>query len=574
MEFRILGTLEVVQDGRPISIRRGKDQTLLVYLLLHANEVIPSGRLIDVLWDERPPPTASKILQNAVSHLRRQLGDGRLLTSGPGYLLRVEDDELDLQRFERLARAGRGKDALALWRGTPLLDVREERFADEARRRLEEQRLAVLEDRIEEDLSAGRNADLVPELEELVAANPLRERLAGQLMLALYGAGRQGDALEAYQRTRRILSGELGLEPGPQLQELERRILKHDPGLTTRVPRARHAAARARSPRLVLLGISAALVAAAAVGLAYAFSDGSALVVKQNSLIAIDPSNNRIVGVVPVGHIPRGLAVGRDYVWVTNSADGTITQVGNKRLNVVQTIGLGAQATDAVESDGNVWVVTGIDNTLVRMDARTGGVLGTLRLSSSDLSASAHAVTAGDGEIWVASGDRLIKVDPKSGTILNRVTDVVCCFGGVNDVAVGGGSAWVADVGEVLYRVSEGNAHPTGHVGLGVIPGAVTFAYGSPWLALPALFGRRIVLDRIEPKTVQVEDSIPIGPAVGYPPTMELASGAGDIWVTNFDSGTVVRVDPRSGTVKKTIRIGYHPFGIGFGANRIWVTVS
>ena len=114
MEFRILGPLEVVDDGRPVSIRRGKEQALLAYLLLHANEVVSSGRLIDVLWDERPPPTASKILQNAVSHLRKQLGDGRLLTRDPGYLLRVEEGELDLQRFER-AREGRAR-ARRRWR--------------------------------------------------------------------------------------------------------------------------------------------------------------------------------------------------------------------------------------------------------------------------------------------------------------------------------------------------------------------------------------------------------------------------------------------------------------------------
>jgi len=155
MEFRILGPLEVVDDGRPISIRRGKEQALLIYLLLHANEVVPSGRLIDALWDERPPPTAPKILQNAVSHLRKELGDGRLVTRDPGYVLRVEEGELDMQRFERFAKEGRGVEALALWRGPALLDLREERFADDARRRLEEQRVAVLEDRIDEAVTSG-----------------------------------------------------------------------------------------------------------------------------------------------------------------------------------------------------------------------------------------------------------------------------------------------------------------------------------------------------------------------------------------------------------------------------------
>ena len=134
MEFRILGPLEVVDDGRSISIRRGKEQALLAYLLLHANEVVPSDRLIDALWDERPPPTAAKILQNAVSHLRRELGENRLLTRDSGYVLRVEKGELDVQQFEQLAKEGRGDESLALWRGTPLLGLRDERFADDAER--------------------------------------------------------------------------------------------------------------------------------------------------------------------------------------------------------------------------------------------------------------------------------------------------------------------------------------------------------------------------------------------------------------------------------------------------------
>ena len=145
---------------------------------------------------------------------------------------------------------------------------------------------------------------------------------------------------------------------------------------------------------------------------------------------------------------------------------------------------------------------------------------------------------------------------------------------GVNDVAVGGGSVWIADVEEVVFRASQADLHQTGHVGLGVIPGAVTFAFGSPWLALPATFGQRITLAELDPQTVQVLYSTPIGPSEGYPPTMELTSGAGDIWVTSFDAGTLVRVDPRRGIVKATIHIGHHPFGVAFGDGRVWVTVT
>ena len=154
MEFRILGPLEVADDGEPVAIRRGKEQALLAYLLLHANEVSSSGRLIDVLWDEQPPATAAKILHNAVSHLRRQLGDGRLLTRDPGYLLRVEPGELDAHEFERLAREGRAAEALALWRGPPLLELQNDRFVDEARRRLGSIRTA-LEYGITSDVVAG-----------------------------------------------------------------------------------------------------------------------------------------------------------------------------------------------------------------------------------------------------------------------------------------------------------------------------------------------------------------------------------------------------------------------------------
>ncbi len=575
MEFRILGPLEVVDEGRPISIRRGKEQALLIYLLLHANEVVPSGRLIDALWDERPPPTASKILQNAVSHLRKELGDGRLVTRDPGYVLRVAEDELDVDRFERLAREGRSAEALGLWRGPPLLDLHDERFADDARRRLEEQRLAVLADRIDDDLAAGRHAEVLPDLEELIAEHPLQERLQAQLMLALYRAGRQGEALEAYQRARKTLSNELGLEPGPELQELERKILKHDAAIAP--PPARRPARPPLPPlrrRPVLLAtLVALLIAAAAVGVVFAVtSSDKQLVVKPNSLVVIDPHRNRIVGVVPVGDTPRGVAVGSKAVWVTNAAEGTVSEVDLKRLKVIQTIGIGKQVSDAVVANGRVWVVTGIDNSLVQIDERSGGVLGILPLSS-DRSASSFAVAAGYGAIWATSGDRVLKIDASSGDVLAGIGGRACCHA-INDVAVGLGAAWVADVSEVIFRVATGDARMTGSGPLGVIPIAVAIGDGSVWLTVPALVGGRVALWRVDPLTVRVIQTISLGPELGYPPTLELTAGAGAIWVTNFFAGTLTRVDPKLGVVTATIKIGHHPFGVVFGANRVWVTVS
>jgi DNA-binding SARP family transcriptional activator len=231
MEFRILGSLEVFDGTRSVDIRAGNDRAVLAVLLLHANEVVSSYRLIEDIWGDAAPASAPKILQNAVVRLRRALGEDRLATIGHGYRLRVEPGELDVDRFEQLVAAGKGHDALALWHGTPLVELEGRRFANLASRRLEELRVTAVEVRIDEDLAAGAGARLVPELEHLVDEYPFRERPHGQLMRALYAASRQAEALEVYRRMRQRLSDELGLEPGPELQEIERAILRHDPAL-------------------------------------------------------------------------------------------------------------------------------------------------------------------------------------------------------------------------------------------------------------------------------------------------------------------------------------------------------
>src|SRR6266540_2224596 len=588
MEFRILGPLEVLDDeGRPIPIHRGKEQALLAYLLLHRNELVASERLIDELWAERPPATAPKILQNAVSQLRKALGEGRLATRPPGYVLRLEPGELDLDRFERLAAEGRKtgdaerlREALAVWRGEPLANLRDELFAQRAALNLEEQRLAVLEDRIEADLAAGRHGELVSELEELVAEHPVRERLYGQLMLALYRGGRQAEALEAYQRARRTLGAELGLEPGPQLQELERRILKQDPALATpaRAERQRGPLPLRVRPSfpLAFAAVAVVLVAAAAVsvGLIFALDEHSGpLVAKPNSLAVVDPSRNRVVDVVPVGGTPRGVAVGTNAVWVANSADGTVSQVDTKEPKVLETIGIGAQATDVVETAGSVWVVTGIDNTLVHMDARTGGVLETLRLPSGSAATSYALAVSKGGTLWVVSGNRLLRIDPHSGAIVPGRRSKG--HGSLTDVEVGAGAVWVADLSQVVARISAATGSTTGAADLGVIPSALTVGYGSVWVAVPQP-GRvwRVAIWRLEPQTVRVTETISLAKLRHYAPTLGIASGMGSIWLTNFADGTLQRVDPATSTVLATIRVGGHPYGVAVGKQRVWVTVD
>src|SRR5580765_5652214 len=205
MEFRILGPLEVISDGQSLDLGGAKQRALLAVLLLNPNQVVSRDRLIDALWEENPPDTAPKALQVHVSRLRRLLGSDRIETRTPGYAIRVDLDELDAERFERLAAEGESSqraEALALWRGPPLADVAHTRFARQEIGRLQERRLAVLEERIEGDLALGRRADLIAELEALAAEHPLRERFRALLMLALYRGGRQAEALDVYQDAR------------------------------------------------------------------------------------------------------------------------------------------------------------------------------------------------------------------------------------------------------------------------------------------------------------------------------------------------------------------------------------
>jgi len=242
-DFRLLGPLEVAgEDGGVVDLPVGKPRALLARLLLDAGRVVAVETLVEAIWPDPVPPSAYKVLQVHVSQLRKTLGAERIETRPPGYVLHAAPEEVDLARFESLAeRAADATDpgrrsellgrALALWRGAALAEFREEPFARGAGRRLAELRLAAVEQRIDAELELGRHDRLVAELEGLVEDEPLRERLRRQLMLSLYRSGRQADALARYREGRRLLVDELGIEPSPQLQELERAILRHDPAL-------------------------------------------------------------------------------------------------------------------------------------------------------------------------------------------------------------------------------------------------------------------------------------------------------------------------------------------------------
>ena len=240
-EFRILGPLEVEGDDGPVALGGQRQKALLGALLLGAGQVMPTERLVDLLWGEEAPKTATTSLQNSISRLRKELGPDVLQTKPPGYVLRVEPHQIDARRFETQLRDARSagaeerrellQRALSLWRGPALAEFAFDDFAQAEIRRLEELRLVAHGERIDADLELGRHGDVIGDLEGLVRDHPLRETFRRQLMLALYRAGRQAEALEVYQDARARFIDELGIEPGPELKRLQAEILRHESGL-------------------------------------------------------------------------------------------------------------------------------------------------------------------------------------------------------------------------------------------------------------------------------------------------------------------------------------------------------
>jgi DNA-binding SARP family transcriptional activator len=420
LQFRILGPLEVVERDAPLSLGGAKQRAVLAILLLHRGEAISSDRLIEELWGERPPATATKTLQGYVFHLRRALGDGLLHTRRAGYELGLAPGQLDADEFERLASEGRAaltggdptaaarclRDALELWRGPPLADFAYESFAQAEIARLQEARLATLEDRIDADLELGGQEQLVGELGALVREFPLRERLRAQLMLALYRSGRLVESLAVYRDARETLVHELGLEPGRALQELEQAILRQDPQLA---PSARRLP-RPRAPRHAawLIGLGGLLLACAAVaaGTVALTAGGGGGHVKAlgSGVAAIHPSTGRLASLTETVTAPSNVAVGEGAVWVLNTEDRTISRIDPKTKKVVRRFEIGGVPSDIAVGAGALWVGKGggpQNNGTVsisRVDPHSNRITRTVRLP--DTGSGSH------GPAWASPASR------------------------------------------------------------------------------------------------------------------------------------------------------------------------
>ena len=563
LEFRLLGTLEAAQGGSALGGR--KQRTLLAYMLLHRNEAIPRDRLIDVLWPEDPPATAAHALDVYVSRLRKSLGaNGLFETRGGSIRLNVPDEAVDAAGFEQLvaaarraegaaARLGALEQALALWRGPALADLRDEPSLRPERERLEEERLAAQEERFEAMLALGRHDEAIGGLQALASEHPLRERPRRLLMLALYRAGRQNEALEVYRSFRRLLSDELGLEPSDDLRELEGAVLRHDerlaapspvesattPGEAASAPLAtpaRHS--RMTHTRWRAAAIVAAVVAVAgAIVLALALSGSSArptLAVPDFSAAAIDPTTGRIVNVVPLHQSPdAALAVG-NTLWVANLTNRTLT----------------------------------------RLDDRTGAVRDTIGLPCHP-----RALAYGGRRLWIASTDRacsLMAVNPRSGEVKLKMPlhqpglGVFSAQGwGAKGVAFANKSVWVTVGVSGLIRLS-----PAGRVQHTFVVGpdasAVAADNGGVWIAV--LGPEQLV--EIDPSTDSRAARIPVGTMQDIPCT--LAVSGQTVWAPAAGEGTstssgVWRVDRIRQRVSAVAHFGGNPCGVSLGHGNVWV---
>jgi YVTN family beta-propeller protein len=576
LEYRILGPLEVSELGRQLDLGSGKQRALLALLLLRAGKVVSTESLIDLLWGERPPPSAPNSVHIYVSRLRRVLGNGRLETRGHGYRLRLEPEELDSARFERQLVEGREllaageaehaaealRAALALWRGSPLSDFGSEPFAQGEIARLEELHLAALEERIEADLALGRHTELVPELEALVREHPLRERLRAQLMLALYRSGRQAEALETYQQARRALGDELGLDPGRTLQELERAILRQDAELD---PPGRPSRPSIRPPRKSggLIAIGAAVLLAAVVaftGIELARDDGPGLAAASpNAVAAIDVGSNRLVADVPVGNGPTSVAVGEGSVWVTNAHDRSISRVDPRTGTVVQRIDVGGDPGGIAVGAGAVWVANSLDATVSRVDPLTNRVVQEIPVG---VTPTAVAVVA--GAVWVTSAEErsVRKIDVVRGRVVDRIpTDALG-----RGIAVAGGSIWVTDgSSRSVVRIDARRGSDLGRVSVGNGPAGIAFGDGSVWVA-NSLDG---TVSRIDPERDVVTATIPVGTGPD-----SVAVGSEGVWVSGEFSEEIVRIDPAENVVVERVPVANRPKGVAISGNRVWFAVQ
>jgi len=597
LDFLLLGPLEVRDGGRPLHLGGVRQRSVLAILLLRAGDVVPADTLIDELWGDRPPADAASALQQHVSRLRRLLDPHAVVeTVAPGYRVRPPPGGTDLARFRALRAAGRDhlaagraeaaaealRAALGQWRGRALADLAHEQFAVAAVEALEEERLEALELRVDADLALGRHAELVAELRTLVARHPLRERLRAQLVLALYRAGRQAEALAAYADARRTVVDELGLEPGPELRRLQQAVLRHEPELELPPGPGVAAAAPAgrRLARFAVPAVAAIVVAGAAAAFATRGDETTAparAAATGGELVAIDAATGRIVRRIAAGRTPGALArTGDGRLWAVDADARTLLAV-DPATGTVETLATGGTPTDVVAGARDVWVGDGepvedvqfvgpVMTAVRRLEGATRTVRATVELpppaapvsntAGNRLAVSAHAV-------WAVgpSGD-VVRIDPATAAETGRTRRA-----GAFAVAAAGGDVWALRPDGVVLALDEATARVRRRIRLPTdAPARIAASAGAAWVTAPP-DGR---LFRIPASP----DGRPIAALDVGAGAAEVAAGPGGAWVANPVEGTLVAVDERGTRVVRTVRVGGVPRALAVGRGEVWVALA
>jgi DNA-binding SARP family transcriptional activator len=593
--FRVLGHLEVGNGAAP-ALGGRKQRALLAYLLLHAGEPVTTGALVDAVWGDEAPATASAVVYAYVRKLRAVLEDspGALVKDAAGYRLLVPAEEVDLQRFESLARRGKESlrdgrpgeaalllgDALALWRGPPLIELECDASVDAARRRLEQERLDAAIDRNEAELALGRHEQLVPELTQLVSENPYAERLRAQLMLALYRSRRQADALDAYRDARSTLRDDLGLEPSPELRVLEQAILRQDEALAPAPIRDEHDRnrPRGRSRKLLLAGaVAFVLVAAVAAGLLLSRSSRTQTAVAPNSVAVVNPNSGTIVADVQVGADPLRVVAGDGAAWTINGGDQTLSRIDVPTLRT-RTIGLAGTPAGLAVAHGAIWVGNGAAGSISRIGPRAGTEqlipLGSESDADRTVARFASAVVPDGSAAWAVIGvnpPRLVQIDA-SGVGARRRADAARRPNGPNALAVAHGIAW--SLGPAMLVRADLRRHATTTIPIGTalsdsmggnrLPTGLAAGAGGVWATNPY----ENLVEEVSPQTgAQLA-------TVDVPGRPTVVAVAGDtVWAGGLD-GELSSVDASTGTVERTIPLGHPVTGLAFGYGRLWVAVA
>jgi len=561
VDVRLLGPIEVRLEDGPIPLGPRKQRAVLAMLALEAGRTVSVDRLAEGLWGDEPPASAPKMVQLYVSHLRRVL-DGKgaqIVTRGRGYELQLPDDDVDAVRFERLLEESRAREALALWRGDALADVADEPFAASEIRRLEELRLRAAELAIDADLAAGRHASLIGELNALVAADPLRERLHAQRMLALYRAGRQSEALAAYRDARSALVEEVGVEPGAELQRLHERILAQDPALDLPADAEPEPASAPRAPprrrsRALLAGAAALVLAGVlAFGIIRVLEPEGLAGIDENSVGVIDPGGERITAQYRVGRSPGAVTAGGGSVWVANRLDGTVSRIERDRQ--ITTIDVGGAPIALTFGAGSLWVADGDGRRVAQVDPGSNKVLQRIEAANAP-----RSLALAEGALWVVSGadGGVHRVDLGGG----RAPRAVPIGPKATALAAGAGALWVAsEEAGTVTRIDPRSGKAVASINAGNGPSALAVGEGSVWV----VNRHDGTLSRIDPETNAVSAAL----RVGGDPTA-VAVGEGAVWVAGGEEGTVVQVDPRGPRVARRLATGSSPSAVAAAGGSVW----